>query len=286
MRGARSEVALERHVARACAFASGETIVVAASGGADSTALAALAAGAATAAGATIVLGHVNHALRPSAFADEAVVLAIGASLRVRVVARSLEPGGTDEARLRADRYARLVEIAKAVGATRVLAAHHARDQTETVLLALFRGTGPTGLAGMAPARALTPEIGLARPLLDVEPEVLRGYCERRHLPYALDPSNRDLDYRRNAVRAALAALRGSFPRLDAAVARYARLARESDGATTERAEIRASLHASLRARGLAGDVTFERLDAAADAIEGARPGRHFLGRGVEIVVE
>lgn len=286
MRGSRPERALEAILAQQAELRASETVVAATSGGADSGALAVLLAGAARAAGARLVLGHVNHALRPSSWQDEAVVLALGAALRVRVVAVSLGPGPVDEARLRQERYAALGEIAARAGASRIFTAHHARDQAETVLLALFRGAGPDGLTGIPRERDLGNGLRVVRPLLGVEPAQLRAYLMSRRLPYALDPTNLDTAYRRNAVRAALAELRPAFPHLDAAVARCATILREerSDpGRATLRERLRAELAA---ATGNTRDVTFERLDAAARAIERGAAGRHFLRRGVEVIVE
>lgn len=278
--------ALEAAVARTVQLARGETVVVGVSGGADSAALGALLARAAPRAEATVVFAHVNHALRASAWQDEAVVLALGAACGVRVVAVSLEPGPADEARLRAGRYAALAQIARAVGARRVCTAHHAADQTETVLLALFRGAGPAGLRGMPEQRELEPGLALVRPLLDVEPAALRAYCAARHVPVAIDPTNVGMEYRRNAVRAAVGALREEFPHLDAAVARCARILRE-EHVEAPAAILRERLRSELvAAHGDARDVTFERLDAAARALERGRRGRHFLRRGLEVVVE
>ncbi len=286
MRGARRFAALEASVATNVAPAAGETLVAATSGGPDSVALAALLAPATRTTGATLVLAHVNAALRPSSWQDEAVVLSVGATLGVRVVTMSLGPGRGDEARLRDERYAALAAAARAIGATRVLTAHHAADQTETVFLALLRGAGPEGLVGMAPERQLAPGLRLVRPLLGHEPAVLAAYAATQHLPYAVDPTNADHSYRRNAVRAALAQLRESFPHLDAAVARCAGIAR-GERAGESRAAARARLRdAVAAATGDVRDLTYERLDAAARALERGTPGRHFLRRGVEIIVE
>jgi len=248
--------------------------------------LAALVARAVGSAEATVVLAHVNHGVRAGAWCDEGVVLATGAALRVRVVTRSLEAGHRDEARLRDGRYAALAAIARETGARRVFTAHHAGDQTETVLLALFRGAGPDGLTGMEAVRELAPGIQLVRPLLGIEPEVLRAYCAAQSLPFALDPTNEDVAFRRNAVRAALAGLRSSFPHLDSAVARCAAILRD-ERAGVPRARLRAQLRAEFAAiQGDARDVTFERLDAVARALERGSRGRHFMRRGVEVVVE
>ena len=116
--------------------------------------------------------------------------------------------------------------------------------------------------------------------------EALRAYCAAGHLPFALDPTNLDERYRRNAVRSALGGLRDQFPHLDAAVARCARILAEERAeapAARARERLRAELVAS---QGNARDLTFERLDAVARALETGRPGRHHLRRGVTVVVE
>ena len=166
VRGAKPLAAFEARIARAVAARDGEVLLAAVSGGPDSAALAALLARICEGARCTLVLGHVNHGFR-----------------------------------LRRERYAVLLGMAAKSGATRIFTAHHAADQTETVLLALFRGAGPAGLCGMPAVRELEPGVELVRPLLQVEPEALRTYCAALHLPFALDPTNEELEYRRNAPR-------------------------------------------------------------------------------------
>ncbi|MBC5810904.1 MAG: tRNA lysidine(34) synthetase TilS [Candidatus Eremiobacteraeota bacterium] len=285
MRGAKPERALEEALAERVAAGASDVLLAAVSGGPDSVALAALLARHAEGRGARVVLAHVNHGLRSSAGRDEAVVLALGTTLRLRVVTRALAPGAASEARLRTARYAVLASIARSVGARRILTAHHAGDQAETVLLALFRGTGPAGLAGIAPVRPMAGGLTLERPLLAVPKADLIAYCAARALPYALDPSNDDTAYRRNAVRAALAGLRQTFPRLDAAVARCAALVRDEE-AGNPRALLRRTLREEVEgAAGDLRDVTFERIEAVARAVERRRPGRHHLRPGVEVTL-
>ena len=285
MRGARPARALELSVAAALGDCAGETVLAAVSGGPDSAALAALLKNAAAGRGARVVLGHVNHAARPSADRDEGVVLGLGAALRAPVVLARLDGAVRDEARMRDARYAALVRLAAQTGARRIFAAHHAEDQTETVLLALFRGAGPHGTAGMAPQRALGQGVTLVRPLLEVPRARLVACAAAERLPYAFDPSNAVEGFRRNALRQALRELRLVFPHLDAAVARHAALVRD-EGAGTPRAGLRRLVRAGLAGLlGDARDVGRERVDALALALERGSRGRHFVRRDVEVVV-
>jgi tRNA(Ile)-lysidine synthase len=284
MRGAHPERALEGHVAERVNARAGEMLLAAVSGGADSVAMAALLSAHAARTDATLILAHVNHQTRSSSEQDEAVVLSAGAALRARVVTRLLPEGSRDEARLREERYAALSAMAREVGARRVFTAHHARDQTETVLLALFRGAGPEALRGMQAQRALDGDLTLERPLLRVSREELTAYCALLHLPVVFDASNLDERYKRNALRSALAELRESFPHLDEAVARCAEIASD-EAEQTKRARLRAFVRERLREELPPGsalrDVSFNRLDAVARALEGGRAGRHFLKPGV-----
>lgn len=267
MRGARPDVALAAVFARAQPFGEDDSAILAVSGGSDSVALAGIAATAAGASRTTLRIVHVNHQLRVSAAQDEAVVMALAAHLHVPIDVVLIKPQGHDEAQLRELRYAALRDIAETRGASCVLTGHSAQDQTETVLLALFRGAGRDGLCGMATRRELTSGIDLVRPLLRADRRSLQGYCERAHLPYVVDPTNVDEKYTRNAVRRHLAELRPLFPGLDRAVARCAsilREEREGDVLAVSRGTIRAALHAA----GLADDLTFERIDAAARMLQ------------------
>jgi len=279
LRGAKPERALETLVRSAVPLPTAGTVVVACSGGPDSVALAAVLDRIARADGFDIVLAHVNAGLRESAWQDECVVLAVAARLGRSARIAALEPGRADEASLRGARYAALAEIAAAHGAASLATAHTAEDQTETVLLALFRGTGLPGLAGIAPVSGPAGGPQLLRPLLRATHAELLGELHRSGLPYALDPTNLERRYRRNAVRAALAELRADFPQLDRSVARCAQIVRD-ELAGGERGAARRRLRARLAARGDLRDIPFERIEAALNARPG---GRVFLRPGLEI---
>jgi tRNA(Ile)-lysidine synthase len=195
---------LRATVARDRLLSAGDRIVIGLSGGPDSVTLSHLLPEAARAFGAEVVaLAHLNHQLRPEADEDEAFCRALAEQLGlpfdadrvdVRAVAArertSLEDAG------RTVRYAFLNQIAERRQATRIAVAHTLNDQAETVLLRLFRGAGPTGLAGIYPRAGL-----VIRPLLDVRRAEVEAFVAAERLPYREDPSNRDLSIPRNRIR-------------------------------------------------------------------------------------
>ncbi|WP_111423731.1 tRNA lysidine(34) synthetase TilS, partial [Rhodoplanes roseus] len=118
----------------------------------------------------------------------------------------------------RVARYRLLAEAARAVGAAHVVTAHTRDDQAETVLFRLARGSGLSGLAGMArvsPLPALSTGEGkatdgapfLVRPFLDVPKARLIATLEAAGVPYADDPSNRDPRFTRSRLRRLLPSL-------------------------------------------------------------------------------
>ncbi len=263
MRGARPETALVKLLVHEDALPAGGTVVLAVSGGSDSVALAGLAVAAARQTATQLWMVHVQHQLRASASQDEAVAVAVATQLGLPLRIVPLTPQRADEAHLRRLRYAALAQVAVDVGATAVLTGHTAQDQTETVLLALFRGTGPDGLCGMPARRPFEATLELVRPLLRVDRTQLQRYCERAALPYVVDPSNLDERYTRNVVRRHLKELRGVFPGLDRAVARCASLLREERHGDAH-ARARQALRTALHAEGVREELTYARLDEAA----------------------
>ncbi|HTJ27397.1 MAG TPA: tRNA lysidine(34) synthetase TilS [Candidatus Limnocylindria bacterium] len=262
MRGARPERALDAVVRGVLRPDRGARVCVACSGGPDSVALAVLLDRLAREDEYELVLAHVNHGVRASADQDECVVLSVGARLGRPVRIARPRIARDDEATLRRARYAALAGIAAETGAVVVVTAHTAEDQTETVLLALFRGTGLDGLAGIPPRRPLADGIDVVRPLLRVTHAELATELRRSALPYALDPTNADRRYRRNALRGALAMMREDFPHLDRAVARCAEIVRDELDETPRAAQRRA-LRERLRADGALHDVSFAQIEDA-----------------------
>jgi tRNA(Ile)-lysidine synthase len=284
MRGARPEEAIEQAIERGGVVRRGENIIVACSGGVDSATLAAVLAAVRVPLELDLTLAYVHHATRESAWQDECVVLRLGATYGIPVRTAQLEPATFDEATLRDARYAALATIARERNACAIATGHHQEDQSETVMLALLRGTGPEGMAGIRPRRPLELGIDLVRPLLSIAADELRYYAHVRAIPYAVDPTNRDRGLRRNAVRAALDALRPLFPALDAAVARSAELTREEVD-KSDRAALRRRVRETLEREDSLRDVDFEHVEAAVRAIEEGTSGRFHMKAGVELQI-
>ncbi len=183
-----------------------------------------------------VIAAHVNYGLREGADADEALVrewcAACDPPVPVEVHRASLSPGdaASTQEEARDIRYAFFRRLARRHGARAVAVAHHRGDQAETVLLRLFRGSGPTGLGGMAPSRALdeSGETSLVRPLLDISKEELKRYAEARDLPWRDDPTNTSGPYARARLRTdVLPAIEQAFPGATGRIAHAGTLLRQ-----------------------------------------------------------
>lgn len=184
-------------------FESAPLLVVGVSGGADSMALLGLADEWARARDGRVVAVTFDHALRAESADEAASVAGWMADLGVehRVERRTgLRPEHAVEEKARRARYDALIGACRTIGALHLLVAHHADDQAETVLLRLCRGSGPDGLAGMAPVRDLGPA-RLLRPLLGVPGRRLAATCRARGLPWLDDPSNLTDRFARGRLR-------------------------------------------------------------------------------------
>ncbi|HEX6716935.1 MAG TPA: tRNA lysidine(34) synthetase TilS [Pyrinomonadaceae bacterium] len=218
---------------------TGETVVVAVSGGADSTALllaieelkshSKLSTG--------ICVAHLDHRLRKSSGKDAKWVADLATRLGFKsVIGRSKVADDTSdnlEQAAREARYAFLERTAKKVSANYVLTGHTMDDQAETVLLRLMRGSAGAGLGGMEALRPLgkNSSIKLVRPLLWARRTDTEDYCRLRKIDFLFDEMNDDLSFARVKVRKQLLPLMQSFNnRIVEALSRTAAQLRE-DGA-------------------------------------------------------
>jgi len=202
------------------------SLVLAVSGGPDSTALMALAARwrALLRQGPRLVAVTVDHGLRPEAANEARVVKRLAGHIGVEhCTVRWLGPKpstGIQEA-ARYHRYRLLAAAARRVGARHILTAHTRDDQAETVLFRLARGSGLTGLGGMTRISACE-DVVVVRPFLAVPKARLVATLAAAGIGYVEDPTNADPRFVRARLRAIMPAL--SAEGLDAP--RLARLAR------------------------------------------------------------
>jgi tRNA(Ile)-lysidine synthase len=230
---------------------TGERVIVAVSGGADSVALLLsldelIRAGRFT---FEMTVAHLDHGLRAGESADDAAWVAelsgaLGyrfALAHARVKERAAESGDNLEQAARRARYEFLAGAAEEWGARIVLTAHTMDDQAETVLLRLMRGSGAEGLGGIEPVRSLEIEsdVLLVRPLLGwARRAQTERYCEERGVSFRVDETNRDERFARVRVRKALIPQMQTFnARVVEALSRTAKLLREDAAALRESAE-------------------------------------------------
>ncbi len=209
------------------------TLLVAVSGGPDSTALLLMADDWARRRGRTrIEAATVDHGLRPESGEEAKAVAALCARLGVahRVLRwKGPKPASRLQERAREARYRLLVDHANAIGADALLTAHHADDQAETVLFRLLRGSGVAGLRGMD-LTTTRDGMTIARPLIGLKKRDLIAFVRARGAPFVDDPSNADPRFARTRLRALLERL--SEDGLDAAALdRLARRAGETEQA-------------------------------------------------------
>jgi len=192
-------------------FGSADKVLLAVSGGADSTALlhAMYALKAEGAFRAELICAHINHQLRGSqAELDEDFVITQATELNLSITTRRLDVRGfahknklSIETAARKLRIESLLDIAKLNNCNRIATGHQKNDNAETIIQRLIRGTGLRGLGGIWPVRKLAGNINLVRPLLCVRRDEIVEYLKKRNLKWRVDKTNDDCRYRRNYIR-------------------------------------------------------------------------------------
>jgi tRNA(Ile)-lysidine synthase len=235
-----------------------EIVVVGVSSGADSVCLLHILTKFRKRLGIQLHIAHLNHQLRGTeSEADAEYVSNLARSLgipittdRKDVATYRTERNCSIEEAAREIRYAFLARVAREVGANRIAIGHTKDDQVETILMHILRGSGITGLCGLAPcspmaydSNGMSPRVeGLSvarrqpanlliiRPLLEITKEETTNYCQEHQLAPRVDSSNLSLSFFRNRLRLqVLPLLRQYNPNLDQALLRLADIAKEDN---------------------------------------------------------
>ena len=172
---------------------TGAKVAVGVSGGADSLALVLLLDELLRPQGRQVIALTVDHGLREESATEAAYVAKLMAEHEIEhhiLVWQGEKPSTGIEEAARDARYALLRGWCQANGVEILCVAHHQQDQAETFLMRLQRGSGVTGLCGMAEVNELD-GVSIVRPLLNISSECLKNYLQLRNISWVEDPERR-----------------------------------------------------------------------------------------------
>ena len=213
-------------------------VLVAFSGGADSSALLHLLAEDGKKNGFAVHAAHFHHGIRGEEADRDAefckstaekygVPFYLGSA---DVPALAKKHGNSIETEAREQRYAFFAKIMRENNIPILVTAHHSEDQIESILLHVLRGSGVSGLCGIQPCRSFSQGAFIVRPILHAQKQDILSYCAENSIEFVTDSTNSDTSYKRNAIRhEILPKLRELQPNLCGAFARLSESANEAD---------------------------------------------------------
>ena len=184
-------------------------VLVALSGGADSTALAHMMSICAADQGFKLYAAHLNHSIRgDEADRDEQFCADLCKRLGVTFFSRKIdvprlakEEKKSVETAARDARYAFFADLMREHSIPLLATAHNANDNLETMIFNLARGSGAEGMCGIPVCRSFGNRM-LVRPILQMSKREILEYCEENSLDFVVDSTNTDTEYTRNKIRA------------------------------------------------------------------------------------
>lgn len=183
---------------------NGDRIVVGFSGGPDSVFLVEMLLKLREKIDFDIVLVHINHLLRgEEAQRDEDFSINYGKSKGLKVFARKInitslgkEKGLSLEEAGREARYSFYKEVLEKTNSNKIALAHNKDDQIETFMFRLTRGTGLSGLEGIATKRDR-----YIRPISEIYKSEIVNYLDENNISYCIDSTNLENEFTRNSIR-------------------------------------------------------------------------------------
>ena len=197
---------LRDYIQKTGMISTGERIIVAVSGGIDSMVLLDVLHAVRSEFSLTLAIGHCNHQLRGNeSDEDEAFVRSTAQRYGIECYieqTNTAKIADTEKKSLqetaRELRYAFLQKLRSSSGFNVIATAHHADDNTETMLFNMFRGAGVQGLSGIP---AMRKDACIIRPLLFATRNDIASYAQEQDIQFREDSSNANPEYTRNYLR-------------------------------------------------------------------------------------
>ena len=187
---------------------SGDKILLAVSGGADSMVMASLFSMLTKSLNIETIVVNFNHNLRKESVKEAKTVEKFISSLGIKCVLKTLNTKEyakknniSIETAGRQLRYSGLEEVAKEYKCNKIATAHNMNDTAETMIMWLLRGTGTEGLTGIPMIRKINKNLSIIRPLLPISRDLIDDYAKRKKIKFCTDKSNFKCDYTRNKIR-------------------------------------------------------------------------------------
>ncbi|MBR4632504.1 MAG: tRNA lysidine(34) synthetase TilS [Elusimicrobia bacterium] len=190
---------------------SGDKVLLAVSGGADSMVMASLFSMLTKVLNIEVIVVNFNHNLRKESVKEAKIVQKFISSLGMECILKNLN---TKEYAQKNDisvetagrqlRYSGLEEIAKKYKCNKIATAHNMNDNAETVIMWLLRGTGTEGLTGIPMVRKIDNGLTVIRPLLPITRTLIDDYAKKTKIKFCTDKTNFKKDYTRNKIRLTL----------------------------------------------------------------------------------
>lgn len=187
---------------------SGDKILLAVSGGADSMVMASLFSMLTKNLNIELVVVNFNHNLRKESVKEAKIVKKYISSLNMECVLKNLNTKEyakknniSVETAGRQLRYLGLEEVAKKYKCNKIATAHNMNDNAETVIMWLLRGTGTDGLTGIPMTRKINKNLSVIRPLLPISRDLIDDYAKKKQIDFCTDKTNFKCDYTRNKIR-------------------------------------------------------------------------------------